>query len=95
MRKQPVAGEYSGGYSHLLALLHERRERAAQVLHDEVVRATARQPVRRLHAQLVQHERRHHRVHRAHAELVQVLRAQTLRDPQQPLDVLTVRGVPT
>lgn len=46
-----------------------------------------------LDGDLVQHERADDRVDDADAELVEVLRAELLRDAQEPLDVLAVRRV--
>lgn len=60
------------------------------MLHNQMVRSAARQPMGGLHAQLVQHKRRDDRVDCAHAELVQVLGAQTFGDMEQPLDVVAV-----
>lgn len=73
---------HSRAHLHLLTLLHERRQRAAEMLHHQLLRAAARQPMRGLHAQLVQHEWRDDRVDGAHAELMQVLGAEALAHAQ-------------
>lgn len=43
---------------------------------------------------VVKDERADDAVHRADAKLVEILRAQTFRHPQQPFDVLSVGWIP-
>lgn len=65
---------------HLLAFLHQRCQRRAQMLHHQLVIVPA-QIVSRLDGHVVQHKGADYRVDRTDAELVQILCAQFLANP--------------
>lgn len=80
-------------HSHLLALLHKRRKGRAQMLHDQLMIVPA-QIMCRLDGHVVQHKRTDNRIDRTDAELMQILCAQLLANPQQPFYVLAIRRIP-
>lgn len=63
------------------------------MLHHQLVVVPA-QIVRRLNGHVVQDKGTHYRVDGTDAELMQILGAQLLADPQQPLDILAIRRIP-
>ena len=70
--------------------MHERRQKCgAQMLNDERG-VVAREIVGRLERDVMQHEGADDAVNDGDDQLVQILRAQSLRDAQQPFHVLAV-----